>query len=204
MLGLDVEIVRRPDEAKGLVSLRRRWIVERSLAWLVNSRRLARDYEYLPVVHEAMMKWAMIRIMAGRVAAAGIRPPTSRPSHRHHGSPTAASPSGRGAAAGCARSAASRPCPAGPGAGAPRSLGSPPARRPSPPARSSGSPEAAAKGRLPDATWETSALPEVPARQPRRPPARPAPPTRPRQATRQRPCHGSDATRTDLPAGWET
>ncbi|MFJ8159289.1 transposase, partial [Streptomyces sp. NPDC094468] len=44
-LGLDVEIVRRPDEAKGFVLLRRRWIVERTLAWLVNSRRLARDYE---------------------------------------------------------------------------------------------------------------------------------------------------------------
>jgi transposase len=69
-LGLDVEIVRRPDEAKGFVLLRRRWIVERTLAWLVNSRRLARDYEYLPVVHEAMVKWAMIRIMARRVAAA--------------------------------------------------------------------------------------------------------------------------------------
>ena len=69
--GLDVEIVRRPDEAKGFVVLKRRWIVERTLAWLVNSRRLARDEEYLPVVHEAMVKWAMIRIMVRRVAACG-------------------------------------------------------------------------------------------------------------------------------------
>ncbi|QCX82680.1 Transposase DDE domain protein (plasmid) [Streptomyces sp. YIM 121038] len=68
-LGLDVEIVRRPDEAKGFVLLRRGWIVERTLAWLVNSRRLARDYEYLPLVHEAMVKRAMIRIMARRVTA---------------------------------------------------------------------------------------------------------------------------------------
>jgi transposase len=74
-LGLDVEIVRRPDEAKGFVLLKRRWIVERTLAWLVNSRRLARDYEYLPAVHEAMVKWAMIRIMVRRVAAANACPP---------------------------------------------------------------------------------------------------------------------------------
>ncbi|MFE6904747.1 IS5 family transposase [Streptomyces sp. NPDC057717] len=73
-LGLDVEIVRRPEDAKGFVPLRRRWIVERTLAWLVNSRRLARDYEYLPVVHEAMVKWAMIRIMARRLAAAAPQP----------------------------------------------------------------------------------------------------------------------------------
>lgn len=69
-LGLDVDIVRRPDEAQGFVLLKRRWIVERTLAWLMNSRRLARDYEYLPAVHEAMVKWAMIRIMVRRLAAA--------------------------------------------------------------------------------------------------------------------------------------
>ncbi|WP_237409533.1 IS5 family transposase [Streptomyces sp. M2CJ-2] len=70
-LGLDVDIVRRPDEARGFVLLKRRWIVERTLAWLVNSRRLTRDYEYLPAVHEAMVKWTMIRIMVRRVATAG-------------------------------------------------------------------------------------------------------------------------------------
>ncbi|WP_406724465.1 IS5 family transposase [Streptomyces sp. GD-15H] len=76
-LGLDVDIVRRPDEAKGFVLLKRRWIVERTLAWLVNSRRLARDYEYLPAVHEAMVKWAMIRIMVRRVAAVEAPEPQS-------------------------------------------------------------------------------------------------------------------------------
>ena len=40
-------------------------------AWLVNSRRLARDYQYLPAVHEAMVKWAMIRIMVRSVATTG-------------------------------------------------------------------------------------------------------------------------------------
>ncbi|MFI6360653.1 IS5 family transposase [Streptomyces sp. NPDC050743] len=73
-LGLDVEIVRRPDEAKEFVLLKRGWIVERTLAWLVNSRRLARDYEYLPAAHEAMVKWAMVRIMIRRVARAGTAP----------------------------------------------------------------------------------------------------------------------------------
>ncbi|WP_406210876.1 replication-relaxation family protein [Streptomyces sp. NBC_01017] len=51
---------------------------------------------------------------------------------------------------------------------------------------------------------EASAAPaptEVPARPPRRPPVRPAPPARPRQATHQRSCHGSGATRVELPVG---
>lgn len=69
-LGLEVDIVRRPDEAKGFVLLKRRWIVERTLGWLMNSRRLVRDFEYLPAVHEAMVKWAMVRIMVRRLEAA--------------------------------------------------------------------------------------------------------------------------------------
>jgi hypothetical protein len=35
----------------------------------MNSRRLVRDFEYLPAVHEAMVKWAMIRIMVHRLEA---------------------------------------------------------------------------------------------------------------------------------------
>ncbi|MFF1571080.1 IS5 family transposase, partial [Streptomyces sp. NPDC058293] len=67
-LALDIDIVRRPEQTKGFVLIRRRWIVERTLGWLMNSRRLARDYEYLPAVHEAMVKWAMIKVMIRRLA----------------------------------------------------------------------------------------------------------------------------------------
>jgi transposase len=45
---LAVAIVKRPDQAKGLVLLHRRWVVERSFAWLTKFRRLVRDYETLP------------------------------------------------------------------------------------------------------------------------------------------------------------
>ena len=48
-------IVKRPDQARGFVLLHRRWVVERSFAWLTKFRRLVRDYETLPATHEAML-----------------------------------------------------------------------------------------------------------------------------------------------------
>ena len=52
---LAVAIVKRPDQARGFVLLHRRWVVERSFAWLTKFRRLVRDYETLPATHEAML-----------------------------------------------------------------------------------------------------------------------------------------------------
>ena len=52
---LAVAIVKRPDQAKGFVLLHRRWVVERSFAWLTKFRRLVRDDETLPATHEAML-----------------------------------------------------------------------------------------------------------------------------------------------------
>ena len=52
---LAVAIVKRPDQAKGFVLLHRRWVVERSFAWLTKFGRLVRDYETLPATHEAMI-----------------------------------------------------------------------------------------------------------------------------------------------------
>jgi transposase len=40
--------------------LPRRWVVERTFAWISKNRRCARDYERPPEHHEAMIKWAMI------------------------------------------------------------------------------------------------------------------------------------------------
>jgi len=48
--------------------LPRRWVVERTFAWLGQSRRLSKDYERLPEVSEAMIHGAMSRIMLRRVA----------------------------------------------------------------------------------------------------------------------------------------
>jgi transposase len=67
-LGLLLEIVRRSDDVKGFTVLPRRWVVERTFGWLVRNRRLARDYERLTACSEAMIKVAMIRLMAARLA----------------------------------------------------------------------------------------------------------------------------------------
>ena len=44
---LSVEIVKRSDQVKGFVVIPRRWVVERTLAWLNRCRRLAKDFENL-------------------------------------------------------------------------------------------------------------------------------------------------------------
>lgn len=66
--GITVEIVRKPPDQRGFAVLPRRWVVERTLSWLMRQRRLVRDYERLPETHEAMVKWAMIAIMLNRLA----------------------------------------------------------------------------------------------------------------------------------------
>lgn len=63
-----VEVVKRPDEAKGFVLLRRRWVVERTFGWLMKFRRLTRDYEETTKSSEAWVRLAMIHIMMRRLA----------------------------------------------------------------------------------------------------------------------------------------
>jgi transposase len=46
--GIRLEVVKLPDARKGFVRLPRRWVIERSFAWMARFRRLARDYERLP------------------------------------------------------------------------------------------------------------------------------------------------------------
>lgn len=71
-LHLTLEIVKRSDDTTGFVVLPRRWVVERTLSWLMRSRRLVRDYEKLPAMHEAMVLWSMTMLMSSRLA--GRRP----------------------------------------------------------------------------------------------------------------------------------
>jgi transposase len=52
----------------GFVVLPRRWRVERTLSWLMRSRRLARDYETQPTTSEAVVHWSMATLMGRRLA----------------------------------------------------------------------------------------------------------------------------------------
>jgi putative transposase len=62
--------VLRSESQEGFVVLPRRWIVERTWAWLNQSRRLSKDYEVLPASSEAMIYIAMTRLMLRRLAPA--------------------------------------------------------------------------------------------------------------------------------------
>lgn len=66
-LTIVLQIVKRSDDTTGFVVLPRRWVVERTLAWITRHRRCARDYERLPAHHEAMVRWTMIRITSRRL-----------------------------------------------------------------------------------------------------------------------------------------
>ena len=63
MPNLATEIVRRCDQAKGFVALPKRWIVERTIAWLGRCRRLAKDWENLNRSALAFLRLASIRLM---------------------------------------------------------------------------------------------------------------------------------------------
>jgi len=65
-----LEIVRRPEGSQGFEVLPRRWVVERTLAWLGRCRRLSKDYEALPETSEAWVKIAMIHLMLRRLKPA--------------------------------------------------------------------------------------------------------------------------------------
>lgn len=54
---------------RSFIPLPRRWVVERSFAWLSFDRRLNREYDLLPTTTEAFIMLAFIRIMIRRVAA---------------------------------------------------------------------------------------------------------------------------------------
>jgi transposase len=62
-----LEIVRKPADQRGFAVHPRRWVVERTLAWLTACRRLARDYERHPEVSEGIIRWAAIAGMARRI-----------------------------------------------------------------------------------------------------------------------------------------
>jgi transposase len=68
-VGLVLDIVRRSDDVQGFQVLPRRWVVERSFAWLLRSRRLVRDYERRTDTSESVILWSMTTLMSRRLAA---------------------------------------------------------------------------------------------------------------------------------------
>jgi transposase len=54
----------------GFIVLPRRWVIERTLAWIMRNRRMSRDYEFLAETTEALIYVAMIRLMLRRLAKA--------------------------------------------------------------------------------------------------------------------------------------
>ena len=65
---VNVEIVKRSDQAQRFVVLPKRWIVERTFAWLGRCRRLAKDWECLNRKALAFLKLASIRLMTRNYA----------------------------------------------------------------------------------------------------------------------------------------
>jgi putative transposase len=65
---LRLEIVSRPEGVKGFVLLPKRWVVERTFAWLSRYRRLSKDYEWHTQTSETMIHVAMINLMVRRLA----------------------------------------------------------------------------------------------------------------------------------------
>lgn len=84
-LGIELQIVRRPDDRShgawtgpgkqtpeavvGFVVIARRWVVERTFAWLCRNRRLSKDYEALLETSAAWCWWASLRILCRRLAS---------------------------------------------------------------------------------------------------------------------------------------
>jgi putative transposase len=65
--GWELQVVKRTDKDKGFKVLPKRWVVERTFAWLGRYRRLSKDYEKLTGSSEAMIQMAMIHIMLRRL-----------------------------------------------------------------------------------------------------------------------------------------
>ena len=69
-LGLRHELASRPPTARGFVPVAKRWVVERTFAWLACFRRLAIDYEFTPASHQAWLLIANATMCLNRLCPA--------------------------------------------------------------------------------------------------------------------------------------
>jgi putative transposase len=70
-----LEVVQRPPEAKGFVLLPKRWVVERTFAWLGRCRRHSKDYERHTASSESMLRLRAIHLMLKRLKSSKVYPP---------------------------------------------------------------------------------------------------------------------------------
>lgn len=75
LLRITLCLVKRPTDQKGFVVLARRWVVERSIAWLNRCRRLSKDFEHHAKNSVAWIYWASIQRMLRHLAP----PPDQKP-----------------------------------------------------------------------------------------------------------------------------
>lgn len=66
-VGYQMEVVSRPAGAKGFVLLHRRWVAERSLAWMGRYRRLSKEYDYFTESSEAQIQISAVHLMLRRL-----------------------------------------------------------------------------------------------------------------------------------------
>ena len=76
--GIEIEVVKRPDEQRGFVLLKRRWIVERTNGWFGKFRILSKEYERTIASSGADVLLAMISVMLRRLTT----PPEDRKERR--------------------------------------------------------------------------------------------------------------------------
>jgi transposase len=68
---LRIAIVKRPKDAKAFAVLPKRWVVERSFAWLNRCRRLSKDWECLSPRAVTFLLWSSIRLMLRKLCRKG-------------------------------------------------------------------------------------------------------------------------------------
>ena len=69
-LGVTLEVVKKLADQRGFVVLPRRWVVERTIAWINRNRRLSKDYEHHEMCSESLIYLASIRLLLRRLAKA--------------------------------------------------------------------------------------------------------------------------------------
>lgn len=70
-----LEVVQRPADSKGFVLLAKRWVVERTFAWLGRCRRNSKDYERHTVSSESMLRVSALHLMLKRLKPSKVYPP---------------------------------------------------------------------------------------------------------------------------------